>query len=160
MEDWNIGAYHSVQSGAPIFFATGSDIALNGINQNALQHAQLASGMTHEDVGMSHPDRSAFINAYFNTAAFVPLAQMQRGSYGNAGRNFMNGPAVKESNFTLTRGIRVRENLKVQLRGEFFNAFNLVRFNAPNTTVSSGSFGRITGARGGRVIQVATKIVW
>ena len=72
----------------------------------------------------------------------------------------MNGPAVKESNFTLTRGIRVRENLKVQLRGEFFNAFNLVRFDDPNTTVSSGSFGRITGAKGGRVIQVATKIVW
>ena len=160
MEDWNIGAYHSVQSGAPIFFATGSDIALNGINQNALQHAQLASGMTHEDVGMSHPNRDAFINKYFNTAAFVPLAQMQRGSYGNAGRNFMNGPALKQSNFTLTRGIRVRENLKVQLRGEFFNAFNLVRFDAPNTTVSSGSFGRITGASGGRVIQVATKIVW
>jgi Carboxypeptidase regulatory-like domain len=160
LDDWSIGAYHTVQSGSPINFGLGSDIALNGTTQAGLEHAQLASGMTYEDVGISHPNRNATIHAFFNTAAFVPLAQMQLGTYGNAGRNFMNGPALINSDFTLTRGIRIREQLKVQLRGEFFNAFNQVHLSAPNTTVGSGTFGQITSAGSPRVIQVAAKIVW
>ena len=31
---------------------------------------------------------------------------------------------------------------------------------AVNTTVGSGSFGQITGADPGRVIQVAAKLIW
>ena len=49
---------------------------------------------------------------------------------------------------------------RLQLRGELFNAFNQVNFNNPNTTVSSSTFGRITGAGAGRVIQLAAKMIW
>jgi hypothetical protein len=48
----------------------------------------------------------------------------------------------------------------VQLRGEFFNAFNQVNFDPPNVQVSSGSFGQIRSAQPGRVIQVALKLLW
>jgi hypothetical protein len=42
-----------------------------------------------------------------------------------------------------------------------FNLFNKANFNNPNTNLSSGTqFGRITGAGGGRVIQLAAKVVW
>jgi len=58
------------------------------------------------------------------------------------------------------KDVRVREPLKIQLRGEFFNAFNQVNFGAPNTQVSSGSFGRILSAQAGRVVQVAMKFIW
>ena len=160
LQNWNIGAYHTVQSGAPIAFGLGSDIALNGTGQAGLEHAQLQPGMTYGDVGISHPTRNAFVHQFFNTAAFVPLAQMKLGTYGNAGRNFINGPALINTDFTLSREFPVRERLRAQLRGEFFNAFNQVHFLAPNTTVGSGSFGQITGANPGRVIQVAMKVLW
>jgi len=160
LENWNIGAYHTVQSGAPIGFVLGSDIALNGTGQAGLEHAQMVSGKTYADVGMSHPTRDAFVHQFFNTAAFVPLAQMQLGTYGNAGRNFFNGPALLNSDITLMRDFPVRERLKAQLRGEFFNIFNQVHFSPPNTTVGSGSFGQITSANPGRVIQVALKVLW
>jgi hypothetical protein len=160
LENWNIGAYHTVQSGAPIEFVLGSDIALNGTGQAGLEHAQLASGMTYASVGISHPTRNAFVHEFFNTAAFVPLAQMQLGTYGNAGRNFFNGPALLNSDITLMRDFPVRERLKAQLRAEFFNTFNQVHFSPPSTTVGSGSFGQITSANPGRVIQVAMKILW
>jgi hypothetical protein len=160
LRDWSIGAYHTAQSGAPIFFGLGSDVALNGTNTAALEHAQMAPGMTYADVGVARTTRTAFIQDFFNTAAFVPLSQMRQGYYGNAGRNFFNGPALFNTDFTLTREIPVRERLRVHLRGEFFNAFNEVHFNAPNTTVGSGTFGQITSAGNARVIQVAGKLVW
>jgi len=166
LADWNIGAYNTAQSGAPIAFVLGSDVALNGTNQPGLEHAQLQPNMTYQNVGISHPNTNAFVHSYFNTAAFVPLAQMTLGSYGNAGRNFMNGPALFNTDVTLTREFPIRERIKAQLRGEFFNLFNEKHFipqnNVPsvNTTVGSGSFGQITSAGPGRVIQVGAKLIW
>ena len=67
---------------------------------------------------------------------------------------------MNSTDFTLMKDIPIREKLKAQLRGEFFNAFNQVNFNAPTVLASSGSFGRITGAADGRVVQLALKVVW
>jgi phage gp45-like len=58
------------------------------------------------------------------------------------------------------KDIAITEGVKIQLRGEFFNAFNQVNFNAPNVNASAATFGRITGAGAGREIQLAGKIIW
>ena len=138
----------------------GTDVALNGTGQQNLQHAQLAPNVTYADIPLDHPDRNAFVTKFFNTAALIPAAQLPRGLYGNIGRNVLTGPALRSTDFTLMKDIRVREPLKVQLRGEFFNAFNQVNFDPPNAMVSSGSFGRILNAQAGRVVQVALKFLW
>jgi hypothetical protein len=166
LADWNVGAYNTAQSGAPIEFILGSDVALNGTNEASLEHAQLQPNMTYANVGISHPNTNAFVHSYFNTAAFVPLSQMTLGTYGNAGRNFMNGPALFNTDLTLTREFPIRERIRAQIRGEFFNLFNEKHFvpqnnvAAVNTTVGSGSFGQITSAGPGRVIQVGAKLIW
>jgi hypothetical protein len=54
----------------------------------------------------------------------------------------------------------IREALRIQFRGEFFNAFNQVNFAAPQRLAQSGSFGRITSANDGRVAQLALKVIW
>jgi hypothetical protein len=168
LSDWSMGAYETAQSGAPIAFGLGSDIRLDGTNNASKEHAQLQPNMTYDNVGISHPNTNAFVNSYFNTAAFVPLTQMPLGTLGNAGRNFMNGPAFFNVDLTVSREFPIRERLRFQLRGEFFNLFNEKHFILPpgtagsavNTTVGSGSFGRITSAGPGRVIQVAAKLIW
>jgi hypothetical protein len=160
LADWNLGAYHTAQSGEPIEFVLGSDIALNGTNEPGLEHAQLEPNMTYTNVGINHPNTHAFVTHFFNTAAFVPLSQMTLGTYGNAGRNFMNGAALFDTDLTAFRQFPIRENLKAQLRCEFFNLFNEKHFLPPNATVGSGSFGQITSANPGRVVQVAAKLTW
>ena len=166
LSDWSLGAFNTAQSGAPIEFVLGSDIALNGTNEASLEHAQLQPNMTYANVGISHPNTNAFVHSYFNTAAFVPLSQMTLGTYGNAGRNFMNGPALFNTDLTLTREFPIREGIRAQIRGEFFNLFNEKHFvpqnnvAAVNTTVGSGTFGQITSAGPGRVIQVGAKLIW
>lgn len=160
LQNWSLGVFHTIQSGAPLHIVMGTDVALDGTGQQGLQRAQLVNGVTYADVARNHPDRNEFVRQFFNTAAFVPVAQLLRGIYGNVGRNIISGPAMSNTDFTIMKDIVVREPLRAQLRGEFFNAFNQVNFNAPNTTASSGSFGRITSADSGRVVQVAFKLIW
>jgi hypothetical protein len=50
--------------------------------------------------------------------------------------------------------------MRLQFRGEFFNAFNQVNFSQPEGRAQSGSFGRILSADPGRVAQLALKVIW
>jgi len=157
---WSLGVFHSIQSGAPLNITMGTDVALDGTGQQNLQRAQLVNGITYADVERDHADRADMVNRFFNTTAFVPANLLPRGLYGNSGRNIISGPAQSDTDFTIMKDIPIHERLKAQLRCELFNAFNQVNFNAPNTLVSSGGFGRITGASAGRVIQLAFKMIW
>ena len=101
------------------------------------------------------------IAQYFNTAAFVPLNSMPRGIYGNAARGLhLRARATSTPTSRSCATCSLGPDMRLQLRGEFFNAFNQVNFNNPNTNISSSTFGRITGAGAGRVIQLAAKLIW
>jgi hypothetical protein len=117
-------------------------------------------GMTAGDVRRSHSTTDDMITQYFNTAAFVPLNSVPRGIYGDAKRGLIYGPGDAVTDLALLRNIGVRGDVSVQMRAEFFNLFNQVNFGNPNTTLSSTTFGRITGAGAGRVIQLAAKLIW
>ncbi len=158
--NWSAGVFHTIQSGAPLNITMGTDVALDGTGQQNLQRAQLVNGVTYKDVERDHSSRADMAARFFNTAAFVPVATLPRGIYGNAGRNIISGPALNSTDFTLMKDISITEKLRTQIRGEFFNAFNQVNFNAPTVLASSGSFGRITSAGEGRVVQLALKLVW
>ncbi len=158
LERWSAGVFHSMQSGTPIDFQMGTDVALNGTGQ--AQRAQLVNGATYGDIVRGHPDRSSFVSQFFNTTVFIPPAQIPRGFYGTSGRSILSGPASGRTDVAVMKDILIREPLRAQLRGEFFNAFNQVNFSDPNTNLSSTSFGRITGAGSGREIQVAFKLIW
>src|SRR5262249_44439711 len=157
---WSVAGFHAIQSGAPLNFNMGTDVALNGTGQQSLQHAQLAPGLTYGDIRIDRPSRATFVSQFFNTKAFVPISQLPLGLDGNAGRNILSGPALNNTDFTLMKEITAREPLRVQFRSEFFNAFNQVNFDPPNVQVASTSFGQIRSAQPGRVIQIAVKVLW
>lgn len=52
------------------------------------------------------------------------------------------------------------ERFRLQFRGEFFNAFNQVNLDPPNTNASSGTFGVITSALPGRSVQLGLKLYY
>ena len=162
LEDWTITGLHRVQSGTPLQFLMGSDIAQNGSNYaNSAQIAQYAAGMNASNLPISHANRKALIAAYFNTGAFQAPKTIAAGTYGNVRRGAMYGPGYVDHDFSVMRQVSLGfEDMKLQIRGEFFNAFNDVNFNNPNVTASGASFGQIQGANAGRVIQVAGKIIW
>jgi hypothetical protein len=159
LNGWTMTGFHRIQSGSPLVFTMGTDVAQNGILQPNGQYALLVPGATAGDVRRNHASRADMIEMYFNTAAFVPLSQVPRGIYGNAGRGLIYGPGDVNTDFALLRNLPIG-SARLQIRGEFFNAFNQVNFGNPNTTLSSTTFGRITGAGQGRIIQLAAKLIW
>jgi hypothetical protein len=155
---WTLTGIHSIQSGLPITFYMGTDVALDGTF--GPQHAQLAPGATVKNIELDHPNRAAMVDQFFNTAAFLPPSAVPPGTYGNAGRGLISGPAFSSTDFSILRDFALRESLRLQFRTEMFNAFNQVNFNNPDSTVTSDTFGRITSAGDGRVIQFALKLLW
>jgi hypothetical protein len=97
------------------------------------------------------PDR------WFNTAAFrIPPF----GSFGNSGRNILDGPSFKNVNFSLVKNTAIKESLTVQFRTEFFNLFNHPNFGLPDNFVGSPSFGRVLSAESPRRIQFGFKLLF
>jgi hypothetical protein len=94
---------------------------------------------------------------WFNTAAFVTPPF---GSFGNSGRNILDGPSYKNVNFSLVKNTRIREAAMIQFRTEFFNMFNHPNFGLPDNFVGSPSFGRLVSADSPRRIQFGLKLLF
>lgn len=94
---------------------------------------------------------------WFNTAAFGFPAP---GTFGNAGRNIVDGPGYQTVNASLIKNTALTENIDLQLRGEVFNLFNHPNFNLPDNFLGSPTFGQITSARDPRHIQLGVKLLF
>ena len=94
---------------------------------------------------------------WFDTAAFTIPA---RGSFGNAGRNILDGPGLKSINVSLLRNFSVRESLSLQFRAEAFNLLNNVNFDLPDIFAGSPTFGRISSAQAPRHVQFGIKLLF
>jgi hypothetical protein len=96
-------------------------------------------------------------NQYLNPAAFALPAL---GSYGNMGRNTIQGPGALTFDMGLTREFGITENHKLEFRAEVFNVPNRVNLNNPAASLASSTFGQITSAGDPRIMQFALKYVF
>jgi hypothetical protein len=94
---------------------------------------------------------------WFNTTAF---AISPFGSFGNSGRNILDGPSYKNVNFSLVKNTAIRESVTIQFRTEFFNLFNHPNFGLPDNFVGSPSFGRLISADSPRRVQFGLKLLF
>jgi hypothetical protein len=93
---------------------------------------------------------------WFNPAAFATPPAF---TYGNVGRNSVYGPPLRTLDLALARTFRLAENASFQLRGEAFNALNMVNLGTPNRFVNTPQFGTITmPMTPGREIQVSARL--
>jgi hypothetical protein len=157
---WTVTAIHSLESGTPITFYAGQDVAIDGTGGG--QYAQLQPGVTASTIRLSHQNRVAMVNEFFNTQAFVQSSAEPLGTYGNSRRGMIKGPAYANTDASLLKNFAIRKSMKLQLRMESFNTFNQVNFANPNSNVSSGAFGQIqsTLTQTGRQLQIAAKFIW
>ena len=68
---------------------------------------------------------------------------------------------VRNFDLSLFKNFVVRAGVTAQFRIEALNAFNRVQFSGANTSVTSTSFGVITGqANAPRQLQLGLKVLW
>lgn len=73
----------------------------------------------------------------------------------------IRGPIMNNWDISLLKNTSITENVKMQFRSEFINAFNHTQFDNPNTSPSSSAFGRVTAiAHLPRVVQFGLKLMF
>ncbi len=99
---------------------------------------------------------------WFNTSAFQPinLSTTPAGVYGTEGRNVVQGPGFADWDFSAFKNVPIRESKTLQFRAEFFNLFNRVNLELPNSDISSPTFGQVQQALQPRLIQFALKVLF
>lgn len=81
---------------------------------------------------------------------------------GNAAPNIIYGPGIRTFDFGLHKEFPIKEQMKLQLRLEVFNAFNRPNLIGPSTNyfINTESGAKITRQRDNRDIQLAIKFIF
>jgi hypothetical protein len=146
LKNWQFNGILAMQSGQPFTVENGSarDNTGSGDRPNLVGHPN---------------DINRNVNEWFDVTAFAPQTLY---TVGDVGRNTMNGPPMKELDFSTFRDFGLRENMTLQFRAEFFNIFNHPNLGLPGVDLGTSTFGVIsdTGNFLARNIQFALKLVF
>ena len=150
---WQLNGIITLQAGQP--FTVGLPRELDNSNTGMSSYGAGAGDRPNLDrnPNLADPDPAL----WFDPAAFSLPAY---GSFGNAGRNVVQGPGLSNVDFSLLKDLDLGEQATLQLRAELFNLFNTPNFTRPHTVFGAPGFGRILAARQGRVVQFGVKVIF
>jgi len=153
LSGWRLNGVVTLQSGQPFSAALPSELDNSNTGQSILGFGAGDRPNVVGNPNLANPDPAQWINpAAFAFPAF--------GTFGNAGRNIVQGPPLHEVNFSVLKDTKLGETTTLQFRAEMFNLFNQPNFLAPNIFFGTPGFGQITGAREGREIQFGLKLLF
>jgi hypothetical protein len=155
--NWQLSGIETLQSGLPFTPQLSYNPSNDGDTRNPVRPS-LNPNFTGQVIH-GGPNR------YFNPAAFI---QPLPGTYGNAGRNTLQGPGLAETDVSLGKKFSLSDRLDLQFRSEFFNVFNHSNFNTPNPVVYASATGGPSPTAGvitttsttSRQIQLGLKLLW
>ncbi len=153
LSGWQSFGVITWQSGRPFTVALLSEIDNSGTGRSIL-----GFGANDRPNLVGNPElTSRSTDRWFNTAAFAFPAP---GTFGNAGRNIIDGPGYQSVNASLVKNTHLTERVNLQFRAEVFNLFNHPNFNLPDNFLGSPTFGQITSARDPRHLQFGLKLLF
>jgi hypothetical protein len=157
ISNWQVNAIASVQSGLPFSPQLGFNPTNDGDSRNPIRPSW--NPAFAGDIILGGPNR------YYDPNAFVvPL----NGTYGNVGRDTLEGPGLAELDLSAAKRIPLTERVALQFRGEFFNILNHTNLNSPNPIVFTAATGDPSPTAGvitsttttSRQIQFGLKLQW
>jgi len=142
LANWQVSGILSLRNGFPITIQAldKSHTTSRGARANCLG----PSGGNH-GVGLG--------TFWFSTSAFSQPAS----GFGTCGNNTVVGPGLREFDLGAQKQFPVTESKRFEFRAEFINLTNTPIFNAPSRSVTSTTFGEVTGSQGARNIQFGLK---
>ncbi|HEX5964926.1 MAG TPA: carboxypeptidase regulatory-like domain-containing protein [Pyrinomonadaceae bacterium] len=182
LSGWQVAGIFTAMSGQPFDIVDSAAGSFYFGANSGLSRPSWAPGATRETATNNVPpgyffNPFAFVRPVVQTGHLIPssnglaLAGTQGTDIGNVGRNVLRGPRQINVDFSVIRRFPFGEARSVEFRAEFFNLFNQVNFDNPNTDLNSatvnpvtgqiinpGDFGRITATSNNpRLIQLALK---
>jgi len=133
--NWQVNWVATFNSGAPLAFSSAERLSSSGRNLYT-------------------------VDQYFDPTQFVPQQPFTLRAFSSRTTD-LRAPGINKWDITAQKSVSIREGVSFKLQAEFYNAFNRTHLGTPNTTVTSSSFGRITGTfLGPREIQVSGRITF
>ena len=146
---WNLNGVTVVYSGRP--FTPNADIP--GARPNAGPGGRPNVGTADPYAG-ARGDRSQWYvgcpNGIANCATFGKPAD---NTFGNYPINSLYGPKYINQDLSIAKNFAVTERSRFSLRAEAFNVFNHTNLGDPDTNVTSGNAGVITGLAPGALMR-------
>jgi hypothetical protein len=146
--DWNFAGSLRYSSGVPLRITVGNNLSPLGYG------TKLADRVPNVDVYKDKDFKNPATDRYLNSAAFSTPAAF---AFGNTGGplDYVRGFAQKSESFSFRKRLPLSGQQSVDLGIDIVNPFDFVRWNNPNTSLSSGAaFGSVTGSAPGRTAQV------
>ncbi len=148
---WQFNTIVNFRTGAPFSVSTTGDLARVGSgSQRPNATGTKATKLDPRTTGLIGLDRSVY-----STPAL--------GTFGNTARNTQPGYGVNQWDVSISKNFPISwlgEISRLQLRFEWFNAFNHTQFFNPIGTQNAVTFGRVTGAADPRILQIAGRLQW
>jgi hypothetical protein len=181
--NWELAPIFRITSGTPINVTAGGDYSLtqmgadrpnqlpgvNPYNFATIRKPPAGATTAQKYADESYISQTAYANVCTSTTA-VGCAAL--GTFGNTGRNSLNGPMFWQFDSQVSRIFPIKEKVSLDLRIEAFNVLNHPSFanpsssSPPNPGAATTSFGSITGTTGGvgglaaRVFQGGLKVIF
>lgn len=157
IEDWQLSGIETIQSGLPFTPQLSYNPSNDGDTRNPVRPSWNSA--------FSGPLILGLPGKYFNPNAFI---QPLPGTYGNVGRNVLQGPALAELDLSLAKRFALSERFNLQFRAESFNLLNRANINAPNPVVFTAATGGPSPTAGvitntsttSRQLQFGLKLLW
>jgi hypothetical protein len=154
---WTVSGIATLQSGLPFTPSLGYNPSNDGDSRNPVRPTY--------NPAFTGPIVLGGPSQYFNPNAFLPPAT---GTYGNVGRDTLQGPGIASLDFSALKVVNVTERVRLQFRAEFFNILNHTNFGTPNTVVFTAATGGASSTAGvitststtSRQIQFGLKLLW
>ena len=152
---WELAGINMANSGEPVNVRFDPSTAIDNTGRINDWRGQsiFRPNLIGDPKGAGGPDR---LNAYFNRAAFALPAPDQ--PFGTLGRNAFRAPNLVQWDLGVNKKFRIREQVALQFRSEFFNILNRTNFRPPEPNFSSAAFGTIRSTYIPRQIQFALKL--
>jgi hypothetical protein len=108
--------------------------------------------------GTVNPDGVQAISSY---AAALGLSQPLLGNFGSLGRNMNRINGEKNFDWNVYKKFPLSETAFLQVRAEFYNAFNNTAFEGVNRNITNAAFGQYTAVgQPARFMQVGARVVF
>jgi hypothetical protein len=155
--DWQVSGIQTLQSGLPFTPQLSYNPSNDGDTRNPVRPSV--------NPNFAAPVILGGASQYFDPNAFV---QPLPGTYGNVGRNTLQGPRLYETDLSVAKRFAFGERLHLEFRAEFFNLFNHTNFNTPNPVVYASATGGPSPTAGvitstattSRQVQLGLKLLW
>jgi hypothetical protein len=150
LADMELQGIVTLQSGRPFTVALLPEIDNSNTGRSTLGFGANDRPNVTGDAALDNPTT----DRWFDTSKFTlpPF-----GSFGNAGRNILEGPGYSNVNLALLKFMSIGTT-RLELRAEAFNLLNSANFNLPDAFLGSPTFGRIVSADSPRRCQFGVRV--